>query len=304
MIWKRVKDQVLLNGLKLEMMYAHFGISRQGFIKSMNVFQDNSLQIDLIRKEVIQYRLSKDLRAGSRTLYYNLDIKSKYNLGVSKFEKILSTTELTLCTCKTRIVTTKSCARSRAYSNLANGLELSGINQLVVGDLTYIFIDGIRNYVFSLFDVMSARLVGIYGAERMRALEACKALKEFVCLREKKNIAGCIHHTDGGGQYFSDMYLEISRGCGLLPSVAGNCLQNGYAEQRNGMLKLHFLGLKRGRNEVELNKSLQEIKELYNNRKQKGLGWASPIEFEEKLKNMNEKEPKFLFRFTEKLGYF
>ncbi|MBK8748648.1 MAG: hypothetical protein IPM04_12515 [Saprospiraceae bacterium] len=34
--------------------------------------------------------LQKDANAGSRTLYYNLNIKEQYNIGVNKFEKLMS----------------------------------------------------------------------------------------------------------------------------------------------------------------------------------------------------------------------
>jgi transposase InsO family protein len=285
-------------------MYSYFGISRQGFIKGIHRLEEEINLIKAVEKEVKKYRLTNDARAGSRSLYYNLDVSNKYKIGINKFENLLSRYELTLRTIRIKIVTTQSCDRSKKYKNLANGLEISNINQIIVGDLTYINIEGLRYYVFSLFDVMSARLVGIYGGQRMRAIEACEALKAFIFLRKKRNIKRCIHHTDGGSQYFSDMYLAILKACGIQISVARSCLENGYAEQRNGMIKMHYLGLKRGRNETELNKSLQEIKELYNNRKQQGLGWKSPIEFEDKLKVSKKNERKLLFKFTESLGSF
>ncbi|MBK8601729.1 MAG: hypothetical protein IPN87_01015 [Saprospiraceae bacterium] len=53
-------------------------------------------------------------------------------------------------------------------------------------------------------------------------------------------------------------------------SVSGNCLDNAYAEQRNSMIKHHFLPLKRGRNEIEFNKGLAEIQYEYNTNK---TGW-------------------------------
>lgn len=79
-------------------------------------------------------------------------------------------------------------------------------------------------------------------------------------------------------------------------SVSGNCLDNAYAEQRNSMIKHHFLPLKRGRNEIEFNKGLAEIQYEYNtNRKQNRLGWKSPLEFENEISEQKyEQRCKYL----------
>ncbi|MEZ5030233.1 MAG: integrase core domain-containing protein [Saprospiraceae bacterium] len=71
-----------------------------------------------------------------------------------------------------------------------------------------------------------------------------------------------------------DLELQIS--------VARNCLDNGFAEQRNGLLKHHLLTLLppdlEGPGLVE---ELSKIIHNYNHkRKQAKLGWMSPVEYE------------------------
>lgn len=255
--------------------------------------------MDGISVEVNQYRGVKDAYAGSRSLYYNLGIKRKYKLGVNKFESLMSKYGLTLSRVSTKIITTRSSPRSWQYQNLVNGLIINNINLVVVGDLTYVSKDRQQYFVFSLFDLYSAMMVGIYGGQRMRAIEAIIPLEQCIQLRGKEKISGCIHHTDGGSQYFSDLYMNKMESVKMVISVANNCLENGYAEQRNGMIKEHFIPLKRGRNEKEFNKGLQEIKMEYNyNRKQENLGWKSPVEFERSLEGQDALDRKPLSTYV------
>ncbi|MBK6447619.1 hypothetical protein [Candidatus Brachybacter algidus] len=60
-----------------------------------------------------------------------------------------------------------------------------------MGDLTYVYKDGQRYFVFSLFDLYSAMMVGIYGGERMRAIEGIRPLEQLINLRalRQSNIA-------------------------------------------------------------------------------------------------------------------
>lgn len=286
-------------GITMEQIYRYVGYSRQAYAQAISRLKKEETLMDGISVEVKQYRGVKDAYAGSRSLYYNLGIKRKYKLGVNKFESLMSKYGLTLSRVSTKIVTTRSSPRSWQYLNLVNGLIINNINQVLVGDLTYVLKDSLQYFVFSLFDLYSAMMVGIYGGHRMRAIEAIIPLEQSIDLRGADKIRGCIHHTDGGSQYFSDLYMNKLELMKMVISVANNCLQNGYAEQRNGMIKEHFIPLKRGRNEKEFNKGLQEIKMEYNyHRKQENLGWKSPVEFERSLEGLVALERKPLSAYT------
>jgi len=284
-----------LEGISMEQVYRFMGVSRQACAQAINRKKKEETFMGEISMEVNKYRKLQDAYAGSRSLYHNLEIKRTYDLGVNKFENLLSRYGLALGRLRTRIVTTRSSPRSWLFDNLINGLTINNINQVIVGDLTYVFKDSQRYFVFSLFDLYSAMMVGIYGGLRMRATEAIIPLEQCIALRGKEKLKGCIHHTDGGSQYFSDLYLDKTISLEMQTSVAKNCLENGYAEQRNGMIKEHFIPLKRGRNEVEFNKGLQEIKMDFNyNRKQENLDWMSPVKYEQYLSTLeNNQLPSF-----------
>lgn len=266
----------------MERFYELEGLSRQGYFQGLAQLDKTSKMMEQIALLAKKYRKDKDRRAGSRSLYYNLGIKSLFNLGVSKFENLMSEHGLTLAPYKSRLITTQSCPKSRQYSDLCKGLKISGINQVVAGDLTYLIFADWVYYLFLLTDVYSARIVGWKLAQRMRAVEAHEALIQWIKLRKPTNIKGCIHHTDGGSQYFSNLYLGTMQNRKLRISVAENCMDNGFAEQRNGLIKHHFVPTVRDLRPEYLYKEMEQILYFYNHeRKQEALGWLSPLEFEQ-----------------------
>jgi putative transposase len=285
--------------LAMERFYRHVGISRQGFYQAVDRRQDEQLLVIEVAGLVHRYRQKKDRRAGSRSLYNNLDIKTRFDIGVNKFERLMSANGLSLSPLRTRVVTTKSSMQSWNYPNLVNGLTVRDINHVVAGDLTYVYFEGQRYFLFCLTDLYSARIVGHQIGFNMRSEDAKRALDIWVRLRKQENLRGCIHHTDGGSQYFSGLYLTELQRLGVLVSCAENCLMNGYAEQRNGLLKHHLLPtIKRGWGK-ELDKEMKRIMRVYNHeRKQEALGWLSPVEFEKKISGMVDKPEISLYNFT------
>lgn len=280
--------------------YAEFDITRQGFHQAERAFEAKQAMIKQIADMVIKYRTKVDCRAGSRTIYYNLGIKDLFNIGVTKFEAMLSAYSLALKPLRVRVITTKSDKQSWNYPNLANGLRIDNINQLVVGDITYVYIDGKRYYLFCLTDVYSARIVGHCFSTRMRSIEAQSAARRWIKLRVENCLLTCIHHTDGGTQYFSGEYLKVLNDLEVQISCAKNCLQNGYAEQRNGLIKHHLLPTMQVNSVHGMARNIDRIIKRYNyDRKQKALGWKSPVEFEEHIKKTGIRPVRNLFKFTD-----
>lgn len=282
MLYRLQKEQTTQD-IPMERYYSYAGISRQAYYKRLQRKDSYDIICNDLTLKVSSYREEVDARAGSRSLYYNLNVKQEYQIGINKFEKILREGGLTLKPLRTRVVTTKSSFQSWQYCNLINGLEITNINQVVAGDLTYVDIGRDRWYTFCLMDLYSARIVGIEISKRMRSEEAFSCLQQWVELRGKENLQGCIHHTDGGSQYFSKLYLNGLQSIGIQISVANNCLENGYAEQQNSMLKNHFIPTINPYPGMNINQEKRRILGFYNRqRKQPKLGWLSPVEFEQK----------------------
>lgn len=277
-----IRSKVVASDLEMEIFYRLYNISRQGYYQSLRKEERVGKMMLVIKELVNGYRKNKDRRAGSRSLYYNLGIKDLFKIGVTKFERLMSAYGLTLQPLRIRVVTTKSSCQSWNYKNLINGLIVNSINQLVVGDITYVSLGKRRFYLFCLIDVFSLRIVGYCFSSRMRKEEALVALEMLKDLRGYDNLRDCIHHTDGGGQYFSIKYLKALGH--LKVSVAGNCLENGLAEQKNGYIKNHLIPTMNLTKEEKLEQEISRIIYFYNReRKQAELGWKSPEEFENEL---------------------
>jgi len=273
------------HGVAMEHLYRYNNISRQGFQKAKAKLELEEKMVAQMSVLILEYRSKIDRRAGSRSLFYNLRIKERFNTGITRFERLLSKHQLTILPLRTRVVTTTSCLQSWNYPDLSNGLVITWINMFVVGDITYLSIGKYRYYLFCLTDVYSARIVGHHVSNRMRKQEALEAFKMWVKVRKSENIRGCIHHTDGGTQYFSALYLKHLDRYDIQISVAKDCLKNGYAEQKNGFIKYHLVPTMQLTSPVNLSKEMKRVIKNYNNRKQKNLDWKSPIEFEEAIKS-------------------
>lgn len=279
---QRIESKML--SIPMQRFYDYVGISRQGYKKALSRLEFNKQQWDKIKDKILEHRNSKDWRAGSRSLFYNLNIKAEFGIGVNNFERLVSDNALSLMPLRLKVTTTKSCAQSWNYPNLLNGKEVNNINQVIVGDLTYIYLHGERFYLFCLTDIYSARIVGHSLSRDMRAKSALIALKKWFNLRGSINLKSCIHHTDGGSQYFSNIYRKMLEDNEIRISRAKTCLENGYAEQRNGLIKNHLLPTIKTRGLGIPHQQVNRIINIYNHdRKQEKLGWLSPVDFEKNL---------------------
>lgn len=293
-----IKDEQTEHKIAMSEFYTYAEITRQGFAQAVRrADSERDLWVS-IEPLILAYRLTKDRRAGSRMLFYNLNIKDKFGMGVNTFEKLLSDRGFCLAPLRTKVVTTRSSLQSWNYPNLLSKLKVNGINQVVVGDITYVHINGQRFFLFCLTDIYSARIVGHYLGRNMRAVDAMEAAKMWISLRKPENLKSCIHHTDGGGQYFSRIYLTMLKGMEAQISRAVTCLENGYAEQRNGLIKHHFLPTITTSGTGVPRKQMKQIIDMYNHeRKQESMGWLSPVVFEESVSKMDIKPEIELFDF-------
>lgn len=286
--------------IPMERYYDLVGITRQGFHKACEKQKFEKEMMLLISDLTSTHRRTKDRRAGSRSLYYNLGIKDKFNLGVNKFERLMSAYGLTLLPLSIRIITTKSSLQSWNYDNLIKGKSITRINEVIVGDIAYVNIGSKRYYLFCLTDLYSYRIVGCYISDRMRSIDAKVALKMVIKLRGSTSLNNCIHHTDGGGQYFSKNYRTELNKCNFKISVAKNCLENGHAEQRNGLIKNHLIPTMQVSELSNLRRQLTKKIHYYNHqRQQESLGWLSPVEFENKNNNEKGNEVRKIYNHEE-----
>lgn len=157
----------------------------------------------------------------------------------------------------------------------------SGINQLWVGDITYVpLCDGGFCYLASLMDRYSRDIVGWEIAETMTDELTLAALR--MAIRERQPPALLVHHTDRGGQYASGRYRAVLRRAGMRQSMsrAGNVYDNAFMESCFGTIKTE-LEMTEYDNCQEARRTITEYIAYYRiERRHSALGYLSPMQFQ------------------------
>ncbi len=269
------------------------GISKQAYYQYFNRMGNKELQHQAILSKVRTARTQMAYRnMGARPLYYALDIKG---VGINSFEQLLSDNGLNVLPRRNKRKTTSGVYWINDV-NLVKNTSINGINQVILGDITYLPVNGTFYYIYTLKDAYSKRILGLYGSDSLEAINAVKCLKQAIRIRGAVQLRGCIHHTDAGSQYKSRIYRNTAPY--LKWSIAANCLENGMAEQLNYILKSHYLEMEKVNNVMNLNRLLNRVKQLMNEfRPVNQLGYKTPIVFETYIRNIPlGKRKSFVFK--------
>lgn len=221
-----------------------FGITRQAYYQYGWRLIDQTIEAELLIKEVLKIRKNHK-RMGGRKLYDKLTdfmLAHQIKMGRDIFFDLLSANNLLVKRRKRKVHTTNSFHWLRKYPNLIKGYKPTGPNQLWVSDITYWKIADHYVYVSLITDAYSHMVVGYQLAETLEAIESIKALKMAIktLAETPKNL---IHHSDRGVQYCSAEYVKILNDNTIKISMTenGDPLENAVAERINGILKDEYL---------------------------------------------------------------
>jgi len=137
-------------------------------------------------------------------------------------------------------VTTDSRHGWRVVPNLARGMELTGLDQLWVADITYIHLAEAFVYLAVILDAFSRKVIGWALATPLRAELAIEALDMAITARRPPP-GSLIHHSDRGVQYACGDYAARLKIHDIAPSMSwvGNPYDNAKAERFMRTLKVH-----------------------------------------------------------------
>ena len=286
----------------MEDLYNFTGISRQGIWKYKRKIKEEELVEKAVLSSVAQWRKLHP-GMGARPLYHTMKNHGvTLGIGINRFEKLLKINGLNVRRVKSFIPKTSDGKGKGKYRNLTNGLIINDINQLLVGDISYYFVDGKWHYVFSLKDVYSQRFYKLVPSKTLEAKNAIECLMSVIHLRGRKVLKKCIHHTDNGSQYNSLPYLELLHKYNFRISRAENCQQNGSAEQGNYIYKSMYFEKWGVSTFKELKEACKEFEYLNNHQRAiKQLRNISPVRFEKDLKNipLESRVKKIMYDFTD-----
>ena len=184
------------------------------------------------------------------------------------------------------VVTTNSDHRLPVYPNLARGMVLTGLDQLWVGDITYIRLETEFVYLAVILDAYSRRVIGSALDRTLEDELTLTALR--MALERRVPAPGLVHHSDRGVQYASQDYTNLLKGHGITVSMSrkGNPFDNAACESFMKTLKYEEVHRQEYRNLAEARASIEHFLERVYNQKRlhSALGYRPPVEFEQQLR--------------------
>ena len=138
-----------------------------------------------------------------------------------------------------RVKTTQS-SHGFGYNDnlLLNAMTPTDINQVWVGDITYIPLrNGRFAFLSMLMDLYSRRILA-WNIKRDMKEELVLAILR-AAIADRSPTAGLIHHSDRGGQYAGRKYRQLLAQWQIIQSMsrADNCYDNAFMESCFGTIK-------------------------------------------------------------------
>lgn len=230
---------------------------------------DRQIMLDLIKKkrEIWKKGSGRNLHASLKDEFEKHSIK----IGRDRFFDLLRENGLLIKSKKRKAITTLSYHHFHKYPNLIQGLIPLRAGEIIVSDITYIWIEDIENfaYLFLITDVYSRKIIGFCLSDNLKASSAIKALK--MALKQIDVFDGRIHHSDRGIQYCCHNYTGLLKKNGILISMTekGDPRENPIAERVNKTIKEEFTEKPQlsFQNLMEAKKEIARFIEFYNNKR-------------------------------------
>jgi putative transposase len=190
---------------------------------------------------------------------------------------------------KSWLATTDSKHNLPVFPNLAAGIQLNGLDQLWVADITYIRLR--KDFVFlaAILDAFSRRVIG-WALDRSLETKLCLAALEQA-LRRRRVTDGLIHHSDRGAQYCSKLYVETLARHKIRGSMGrkGNPYDNARMESFWKTLKSEQVYREEYGTLEQARRSISRfIDRIYNERRlHSALGYRAPVDFERAIVGEN-----------------
>lgn len=165
---------------------------------------------------------------------------------------------------------------------LARDFTATAPDQVWVSDITYLGCEEGWEYLATVMDLCSRRIVGWAMQSTLDRSLTLNALE--MAIAQRRPGPGLIHHSDRGVQYACGDYQAALQAQQMVPSMSrkGDCWDNAPGESLFGTLKCE-LGLHGFRpSREQAHREVFEYIEVFYNRQRlhSSLGYLSPVEFE------------------------
>jgi transposase InsO family protein len=271
--------------LSVERMCQLAQVSRAGFYRSLQQQQPLREEME-VRSAMQQIVLQHRRRYGYRRVTAELR-RQGLLVNHKRVARLMREDNLLAVQRRAFVVTTDSQHELQVYLNLASRLQLTGINQLWVADITYIRLRTEFVYLAVILDAFSRKVVG-WELDRTLATRLVRAaLEKAITARQPP--PGLVHHSDRGVQYASDEYLQVLQSYQMIPSMSrpANPYDNASCESFMRTLKREEIYANTYVDLEHLRANIAAFIEQYYNRCRlhSALGYQAPDEFERQLES-------------------
>jgi putative transposase len=224
-------------------------------------------------------------RYGTRRIVSDLQ-ELKYECSRRRVGRLMKTLGLRAIQPNSFVPKTTQSRHRLGYSPnlLADDPEVTDINQVWVGDITYVGLKGGQFcYLAVLMDRYSRMIVGWHLDDHMEESLVKTALQ--MSIRNRAVQDGLIHHTDRGGQYAATLYRATLRRAGMRQSMnrPDNCYDNAFMESCFGTIKTEMEMTEYEDRTTALNEVRSYVTYYNFERKHSRLGYLAPATFESQL---------------------
>ena len=267
--------------LPIERMCALTGVSRASYYRHWRRVAPRREQIEL--RDVLQRLAVANRHYGYRRLNALLR-RAGWVVNHKRVLRLMRTDNL-LCLRRRAFVpaTTDSRHDWPVVPNRARGLQVTGLDQLWVADITYVRLLEEFAFLAVVLDAFSRRVVGWAVEVHLRAALSVAALQMALGARRPQP-GQLIHHSDRGVQYACAEYGALLAAHGIQPSMSriGSPYDNAKAESFMSTLKREEVDGRAYRTAHEARRSIGSfIEEVYNQQRlHSALSYLAPADFE------------------------
>src|SRR5690348_8545258 len=187
----------LQGSLSIERMCQLAQVSRAHFYRSLQERLPVKEELE-VRSTIQQIVLEHRRRYGYRRVTAELRRRGLV-VNHKRVARLMREDNLLAIQPRAWVQTTDSDHELKVYLNLAARMQLTGINQLWVADITYIRLRTEFVYLAVVLDAWSRKVVGWALGRSLAAQLTVVALEHAIAQRQP--LPGLVHHSDRGSQY-------------------------------------------------------------------------------------------------------